>query len=178
MDAPTRDGNGAHRGRRRPRRHRIVDGHRERVLAIHRGVLPEQDDLAGGRDARPFLSAPPSDDLRDLPVLDLTALDEFLDDGVELVIADTRASDEIARMQMHVSGLDPLRCQRAQRREVLRQSDGSHQFGEFAGRLDAGQTQRRGGGGIRLERAADRTDFEWNADLPDQVLAVHRPSRQ
>src|SRR6185503_4215092 len=111
------------------------NGRRDRVPAVHDGVLAEQDDLAVTDAHRSFLAALSfrtryralalvlhlRDELLRFPHLDDAALDQPLEHLVENFLRRAGGRDDAARVQRHVPLLDAFRRERANRREVLRE---------------------------------------------------------
>ena len=99
-------------------------------------MLAKQDHLAGRCAVRlgRGLATQLSEDFLCLPVLDLATGDETPDYVVEFRVAGAGRGSEAARMELHVSGLDAARGQRAQRRKILRQADSGHDLRQFARR--------------------------------------------
>ena len=114
-----------------------------------------------------------------LPHLDFAGLDQRFDDAVEQLLRHAGRRCHAARMQRHVTLLDAVGGQRAQRREVLREAHRGHDRREFARVGRAEQAVIDAHGRIRFERSADGADFHRHLDFADQVAAfVLVPARQ
>jgi len=139
-------------------------------------MLSEQDDLAGrlgcwlrNFDLRRFEFA---EYLLCLPALDLSTRDQAIDELIIVVLGRANSRGHAARVQPHMPLLNTAAGKRPQRGEVLRQSNGRHQFGQLERRMNPCDCKTQGRRRICIKRAADGAHLERNCNPAEQIAAL------
>ena len=115
------------------------------------------------------------DELLRLPHLDDAALDQPLEHLVEDLFRRARRRDDAARVQRHVALLDAFGRERADRREVLRETHGGHDLPELGRGLDAEQAQIQRHGRVRLDRRTDDAHLDRQLDAAAEIAGLVGP---
>src|ERR1700752_1684405 len=81
-------------------------------------------------------------------------------------------------VQLHVAALDALGRERAQRREVLTETDRRNDRGELAGAFDREHAEREPGERVHPAGRADGADGGGKLEEPAEPIALDLPDRE